>query len=224
MNKNIFSFLLFCLFFSSCKKSNDLLIQKPEPIDLYKDEFLPCNCQQEIKENVVSEYIKAEINGISVCADMKGNFGGPYDNILSHGNIIRSTGSTYYDNLAMIRYTQDSKFMMAIFLENSHALTKIYPYELPRPNPEVCEIGELQIQNQQKTTANMCSWCTTNDWHYYGSFFGNAVKLIVDKYENGFFEGHFSGNTRTGSGRIAIIKNGSFRIKLTERKADIIIP
>jgi len=224
MNKMIFSFVVLWLTLASCKKDEALSSVRPEPVNPYKYEFVACNCQPQTKESDAPEYLKAEINGVLVCADKKGGFSESFDNMLINGKIVRQKDTTYYDNLHMIRYTSDSKFMMAIFLENSHALTKAYPYELPRSNPEFCEIGEFQLENQGKITPIMCSWCPDNNWHYYGQFFGNSLKLVVDKYENGFFEGRFSGIIKTGSGRTATVKNGAFRIKLTEIKRDIIIP
>ena len=227
MKKLLIPFVIVLLALNSCKKNN-AVIDNGGPgstSDPYKDEFVPCNCsEQNGHGDGTGEYIKAEVNGIPICADVAGQFSNSFGNMLKYGNIIRSTGSTYYDNLYMIRYTKDNRFMMGIFMENSHALTKQFPYELPRPNLEYCEIGELQLQNQAKITSDMCYFCTTNDWHYWSSFFTNGLTLYADKFENGIFEGRFSGTIRTGSGRIAIIKNGSYRIKLTQIQEDLIVP
>ena len=78
----------------------------------------------------------------------------------------------------MIRYTKDGKLMMGIFMENTHLLTKQFPYQLPRPDPEFCEIGELQLQNQVKITPNMCFFCPENNWHYHGSFLEASLNLL----------------------------------------------
>ena len=223
MNRIIILITLLLVVFSSCKKNSESL-ETSRPEDPYKGEFITCNCSEGTSKNEIAEYLKAEINGISVCADIKPNIQGDFANMLTYGTIIRNTGKTYYDNLAMIRNTKDGKFMMAIFLENTHAFTKQYPYELPRANPEVCEIGELQLMNYRQITNNMCNFCSDNKWHYYASFFENGLKLYVDKFENDIFEGHFSGVIRTGSGRTATVKNGSFRIKLTIVQKDIVIP
>lgn len=223
MNKIHVYFFVIIISTASCQKNNDDS-NRGDTFNPYKDEFIPCDCQPlGTKEEASREYIKFVINNVPICADLKVNYTEFYDNRLLYGNLINGSNVTYYDNLNMIRYTGDWRFSVAIHLTNTHALTKTYPYELPRPNSEYCEIGELQIGNKQKLTPDMCNWCSTNDWHYYAPFYYTGLKLVVDKYENGYFEGHFSGITKTGSGRAGIIKDGSFRIKLTEIKRDVIL-
>jgi hypothetical protein len=207
----------------SCQKNKGS--NKDDMFNPYKNEFTACNCQPlSTKDEASREYIKFIINDVPICFDLKGNFTESFDNMLTYGRVIRGDSVSYYDNLYMIRYSGDGKFSAGIFMQNTHALTKKYPYELPRSNSEYCEIADLQITNLQKITSHMCYQCSNSDWHYYAPFFGSALKLIVDKYENGYFEGHFSGLTKTGSGRPGIIKDGSFRIKLTEIKRDVIVP
>src|SRR4030095_2248588 len=214
MKKNIAVILFFTHLFTACKKESDSG-NVPEQNNPYKNEFAICNCSENKNNETNGEYLKAIINGVTVCADLKGQFIESFDNMLTYGTIKRLTGDTYYDNLYMIRYTKDGKFMIGIFMENTHLLTKQFPYELPRANPEVCEIGELQLINQEQITNNMCLFCSWSNWHYYGPFFGSQLKFTADKFENGFFEGRFEGTMTTGSGRSALIKNGQFRIKLT---------
>ena len=209
---------LFCAFVS-CKKD-----KTSDNLPVNSQEFTTCNCSIPQGKTTPDEYIQAKINGVQLCADVKGNYQESYDNMFLYGLIKRPTGDTYYDNLYMIRYTKDGKFMMGIFLENTHLLTKQFPYTLPRANPEICELGELQLQNQQKPLANMCQYCPDNLWHYSGAFFPNQVIYIADKFENGFLEGRFEGIITTGSGRSAIVKDGKFRIRLTMIQKDIIIP
>ena len=222
--KKLASLLLFSLLvLFSCKKDTYIEPQTGIPYNQYKDEIKACDCSVPDKDNT-GEYIRADINGIPVCADVKGGFSDNFDNMLKYGLIKRPTGNTYYDNLYMIRYTKDGKFMLGIFMENTHLLTKRLPYDLPRPNPEVCEIGELQLINQQHITAHSCLFCDWSDWHYLGQFFGGQLKYTADKYENGYLEGHFSGSMNTGSGRRAIVTNGRFRIRLTEIEQDITVP
>jgi hypothetical protein len=214
----IFFYLLFIVF-ASCKKDNT------EGNIAADQEFTTCNCSvAEPSKQLPDEYIKGNINGVEVCADIKGFFQDSFDNMLLYGTIKRSTGNTYYDNVHLIRNTKDGKFRFAIYLENTHLLTKQFPYELPRANPEICEIGGFELENLNKTTANMCMFCTNNNWHYYGPFLQNRIKFIADKYENGFFEGHFEGLILTGSGREATFKDGRFRIRLNIIQRDIIIP
>ncbi|MEO6252842.1 MAG: hypothetical protein ABIO79_06035 [Ferruginibacter sp.] len=214
--------LLTVLFFSfvSCKKDKTAVNNLPET----SQEFTTCNCSIPQGKTAADEYISASINGIQLCADLKGSYQDPFENVFLYGLVKRSTGDTYYDNLHMVRYTKDGKFMFGIYMENTHLLTKQFPYELPRNNPEICEIGELQLLNQKQLTATMCQTCPTNNWHYNGSFFLNQLKFIGDKFENGFFEGRFEGVISTGSGRYAIVKDGKFKIRLTLIQRDIIIP
>ena len=222
MNKySIFLFLLFFVFVS-CKKEK---ADEQNIANMADPEFTTCNCSvAEPGKPVPDEYLKGNINGVAVCADIKGGFQDSFDNMFTYGTIKRSTGTTYYDNLHMIRYTKDGKFMMAIFMENTHLLTKQFPYQLPRTNPEYCEIGALQLQNQQKITPNMCFFCPENNWHYHGSFMQSLLKFTAEKFDNSFFEGHFEGLIRTGSGRYATVKDGKFRLRLTMIRRDIIIP
>lgn len=65
--------------------------------------------------------------------------------------------------------------------ENTHALTKTYPYELPRANPEFCEIGELQLNNLDNYVS--CAWCPENSFNYFASFWGNGVKMTVNNFK-----------------------------------------
>ena len=225
MNKNSLILILVFFVFSSCKKEK-VDEQKITDTTVSADpEFTACNCSvAEPGKGFQDEYLKGNINGVAVCADIKGSFQESFDNMFTYGTIKRSTGDTYYDNLHMIRYTRDRKFMMAIFMENTHLLTKEFPYQLPRTNPEVCEIGEFQLENQLKITSNMCSFCPENKWHYYGFFFQSQLKFTAEKFDNGFFEGQFEGSIKTGSGKYATIKDGRFRIRLTMIQRDIIIP
>lgn len=229
MLKSLLLPMMVCSILISCTKKEQQTLPRPidEPNieDIYKDEFLPCNCGTGDAESSIGDFLKAEINGIPMCADLPGNFSEPsFGNMLIHGSIIRPDGKQYYDNLYMIRYTRDRKFMFGIFLENTHALTKQYPYELPRINPEVCEIGEFQLENQHHLTNDMCAFCPTNTWHYLGQFYDMGLKLTVENYENKIFSGKFSGTIRTGSGRLAKVTNGQFRIHLTEIERDVVIP
>lgn len=214
------------IFLSSCQKNTGLekpSAQKPAN-DIYKNEFTTCTCTESSAKETTGEYIKADINGVQVCADVKGNFFNSFDNMFRYGLLKRPTGDTYYDNLYMLRYTRDGKFLFAIYLGNTHLLTKQFPYQLPRANSEYCEIGEFAVTNQQHITNTTCFHCTWSDWHYLGMFFGNDLVFIAEKYENNYFEGRFEGNMRTGSGRVAQVNNGRFRIKLTHISEDVIIP
>ncbi|RYY59146.1 MAG: hypothetical protein EOO05_14205 [Chitinophagaceae bacterium] len=215
--------LLTIVLFSACKKNPvEPIVQAPEP--KYVDEFKPCACDSVAGNESagLQEYIRAEVNGVPICADGKGGFADSwFPNHLRYGTIIRQDGRQYFDNVYMIRYTKDRQWMIGIFLENTHALTKTYPYELPRSNPEYCEIGEIQLENQNQLTNNSCMFCSWSDWHYYGQFFAQGPKLIVDRFENDVFEGRFSGRVRTGSGRTAMVTNGQFRIRLDKREEEI---
>lgn len=203
----------------SCSKDDQVEKKAPDAA-----EFNTCDCTIPAGKTAPEEYIKAIVNGVQLCADVKRGFTDDFDNKLNYGVIKRATGDTYYDNVAMIRYTKDGRFMLAIFMENTHLLTKQFPYLLPRPNPEVCEIGELQIQNEQKVTPNMCQFCPDNYWHYMGSFSYGQLKYTADKFENGYLEGHFEGVIRTGSGKYANVTEGKFRIRLTVHNSDVVIP
>jgi hypothetical protein len=203
------------LFFSfvSCKK--DKVVENNNVPETSKD-FTTCNCSIPQGKTAPEEYIKANIDGVQLCADVKGNHQEPFCNMLNYGLIKTSTGDTYYDNLYMIRYSKDGRFLFGIFMENTHLLTKQFPYELPRNNPEICEIGNLELGNLQQVT--------TYNWYYYGPFVTNKLKFIGDKFENGFFEGRFEGVIYTESGRRATVKDGKFRIRLTVTQRDIIVP
>jgi hypothetical protein len=219
----IVQLILSAVLLISCKKGNDLH-PKAAPEKVYENEFLPCLCDSVTrKEGVLTtgDYIRADVNGIPVCADLKGGFTDAFDNMLQWGFLTRDTGLQYYDNLHMIRFTKDKKWMLGIFMENTHALTKSFPYALPRANPEFCEIGEIQFINQEYLHTNNGLLNSQNDRHYMGMFFGNGCKLIVERFENSVFEGTFSGLVWTGSNRAARITNGKFRMSLTQLRKDI---
>ncbi len=208
----------------SCTKDSSPDETTGSPTDnKYKNEITACECSKPVKDSS-SEYIRADINGIPVCADVKGGFSDNFDNMFKYGLIKRTTGNTYYDNLYMIRNTRDGKFQVGFFLENTHLLTKSFPYSLPRANPEYCEIGELQMVNLNQITNSMCFQCSWSDWHYLGPLFGNGIRYTADSYENGYLEGHFYGSMYTGSGRLASVTNGKFRIRLVHIQADVIVP
>jgi hypothetical protein len=219
MLRIIASLLIIGCLFSSCKKAK--ADETSGLNDPYKDELVTCNCSQVPDKSGFTEYIKAEVNGVTICADIKRSLGDTFPNMLVHGVIKRDTGDTYYDNLYMVRYTNDAKFMMGIFLENTHALTKTFPYQLPRDNSELCEIGEVQLQNQLHGINSSCDFCSSNKWNYINPFLKDRLTLYADKYGNGVFEGRFSGVVSTGSGRVATVKNGTFRIRLVEFYKDL---
>ncbi len=196
-------------------------IEKEEP---YKNELLACNCAEPSGGKVgFREFIKAEFNGVAICADLQaaGVAVDTFSNMLVHGKLIRNNDTLYYDNLYMIRYTRDNKFMLGLFMENSHLLTKTFPYTLPRANSEISEHGEFQLRNEEKLTREMCQFCTWNDWHYLGLFWEPQLHFTADKYENGIFYGRFEGQISTGSGRKITVKNGSFQIRLIVFKRDL---
>jgi len=166
-----------------------------------------------------SYYIKADIDGVPVCFDVSPGLGDTFPNVLRYGYILRDTGKQYYDNVSMIRNAKNSRWQAAMFFENTHALKKSYPYELPRANPEFCEIGELQLNSLGNYTS--CVWCPENKFNYYAQFWSNGVKITVTGFTNNVFEGSFHGIAKTGSGKTVIITNGKFRMKLVVYKADI---
>lgn len=204
----------------SCGKSQVTIGPDPvTPVLQAVSEFDSCNCSALPGKGLDSQYIRAEINGVPVCFDADPQLGDTFPNMLKYGIILRDTGDQYYDNLYMIRNAANSNWQAAMFFENTHALTKTFPYNLPRVNSEVCEIGELQLNNLGHYVS--CSWCPENKYNYYGSFVQSGVKMIATNFENNVFEGTFEGTVRTGSGRTAHISNGRFRIRLAVYKSDI---
>lgn len=215
----IYSILLSVLFFGlvSCKKDKgveEIVAYTGPPLTL--TEFKTCNCSIPQGKTSPEEYIRANINNAEVCADIKGYFQEPFPNMLNYGMIRTLTANTYYDNLYMLRETKDGRFRFCIYLENTHLLTKQFPYQLPRANPEVCEIGSMVLENLQQVSVY--------EWYYQGPFSGNRMRFTGEKFENGFFEGRFEGLMVTGSGKNAVVKDGKFRIKLTLTEKDIIVP
>lgn len=214
-----FIFFLFAtVLILSCKK--EATQEEPRIIEhLFVQEFDSCNCSSLSGKDIDSQYIKATINDVPMCFDVMPATNDTFPNMLKYGTIFRSTGSQYYDNLYMLRNARNSHWQAAIFLENSYALTKTYPYSLPRPNPEVCEIGEFQLNDLDNYVS--CAWCPENKYNYYASFFSNGVSMVATSFNNNVFEGTFEGNIITGSGKTAHISNGKFRIRLTVYQEDI---
>lgn len=198
----------------SCKEEHIInhTTEKGEVVN----EFAPCECSVFNEVEVDKDYIKAEINGSYLCFDIEPNFSSNFANMLKYGN---TTNNTYYDNLYMIRNTANGIWQIAIFLENTHALTKTYPYNLPRENPEFCEIGEIQLNKLGYYIS--CSYCPENKYNYIAPFFGSGMKLTATSFQNNVFKGVFSGIVKTGNGKSAVIKNGEFRIRLKLENTDI---
>lgn len=218
-NPSLLSILLLIMMVA-CQKEK-MVHSIPVPVLPKVSEFDSCNCSA-VKDKIGnSEYIKATINGIPVCFDQLPSLGDTFPNMLRSGFILRDTGNQYYDNVAMIRNAANSHWQAAMFFENTHALTKTYPYQLPRANPEVCEIGELQLNDLDHYVS--CTWCPENNYNYDAPFFDNGVKMTVTSFDNNVFEGVFDGTVRTGSGKLATITNGQFRIKLVVYKEDIAV-
>lgn len=200
--------------FAACKKE-----EAATPASTARKLFQPCECQPSGGKEEDAEYIKAELDGVSICFDVKPNLGDTFPNMLKYGYILRDAGDQYYDNLHMIRDDRHSEWQAAMFFENTHAFTKTYPYNLPRPDPEVCEIGGLQINNRY--APRRCYECPENDAHFSAQFFGNGVRMTVTSFTGNVFEGVFSGTVRNGTGRSVAVTNDKFRIKLVVYRSDI---
>lgn len=209
-------FLLIAALIFSCKKDAP---KESHITRVIAQEFDSCNCSPLTGKVTDSQYIRATINGVPICFDQMPVMNDTFPNMLKYGIILRDTGDQYYDNLYMLRNARNSQWQAALFFENTHALTKAYPYELPRPNPEVCEIGEFQLNDLNNYVS--CAWCPENKYNYYASFWNDGVKMIATSFNDNVFEGTFEGNIRTGSGKTAHISNGRFRIRLTVYKEDI---
>jgi hypothetical protein len=208
--------LLAALLFA-CKK--DISPAAAVPVITSIPEFDSCDCKAGPGKPGEDEYIKATINGVPVCFDQKPAMDDTFPNVLRYGFILRDTGKQYYDGVAMLREASNSHWQAAIFLENTHALTKTYPYDLPRANPEVCEIGEFQLNNLNHYVS--CAWCPENTFNYWAPFFGSFLKMKVTSFNDNVFEGTFEGTANTGSGKSVHITNGQFRIKLILYNSDI---
>ena len=182
--------------------------------------FDTCQCSISMGKENAKDYLKADIDGVPMCFEIMPQMNDTFPNMMIWGYITDSTGGRkYYDNLCMLRNAANSNWQLAIFLENTHALTKSYPYQLPRANPEVCEIGELQVNNTQHYSN--CAWCTDNTYNYFASFFANGVSLTATSFDNNVFTGTFSGTAKTGSGNYITITNGSFSVHLIVFQSDI---
>ena len=203
---------MFLLMFNfSCSEEESVRLIPTDKEKNLNNEFIPCECTALPVEGFQADYIKAEINGVPICFDVLVNFQGSFGNMLKYGNIINN-GAVYYDNLHMIRNAENSKWQIAIFLENTNALKKIYPYNLPRSNPEYCEIGSVQLNDTENYTS--CTFCPENKYNYHGAFSGSAMKMTATSIKNNVFKGVFSGTMKTGSGKIVKIYNGEFQIGL----------
>ena len=159
----------------SCGKNEVNIGPQPDnPVHQVVAEFDSCNCSPLPGKEIDSQYIRAVINGVPVCFDADAQLGDTFPNMLKYGFILRDTGEQYYDNLYMVRNAAKGNWQAAMFFENTHALTKTFPYELPRTNPEVCEIGELQLNDLGHYVS--CSWCPENKYNYNASFVQYGVK------------------------------------------------
>lgn len=98
----------------ACKKES---VPVPLQSQTVAKEFDSCNCSDVQEKEGDSEYIKADIDGVSVCFDQLPALGDTFPNILMHGVILRDTGNQYYDNLSMIRNARNSHWQAAMFLK-----------------------------------------------------------------------------------------------------------
>lgn len=209
--------LVFSLLLVACKKE---IATATTASQLVQKEFYSCDCQSASAKETVSEYIKATIDGVPVCFDVMPAMNDTFPNMLKYGYIHRDTGDQYYDNLYMIRNARNSRWQAALFFENTHASIKSYPYNLPRLNSDYCEIGELQLNDQDHYVG--CAWCPENVYNYYAQFWGEqGVRMTATSFKEGVFEGTFSGVVRTGNGKTASVANGQFRIRLVTYREDI---
>ena len=180
--------------------------------------FKSCDCETNEKEASSSEYIKADIENIPVCFDVRPNMNDTFPNMLTYGALLRR-GGEYHDNLHMIRNLKNGPWQAAIFLENSYALINSYPYTIPGPDPATTAMGELQINNLNNYVS--CFACPENKYNFLGRMSEYGVKMKVTSFKDNFFEGTFEGTVHNGNGQKINIKNGQFRIKLVVYKADI---
>ena len=216
--KILYFFCAIGFLITSCKKEN--IAAETQTAQQKVKEFDTCNCAQNVKGGN-GEYIKAIIDSVPVCFDQMPAMNDTFANTLIHGFILRDTGNQYYDNVSMIRNAANSHWQFAIYLENTYALSKKYPYNLPRPNSEVCEIGEMQINDMNHYVS--CTMCYENAYNYYAQIYANGVSMTVNSFDNGYFEGTFQGVARTGNGKWVSITNGVFRIRLiiTQNNIDL---
>src|SRR5687768_7863904 len=136
----LLSFLILTLLLA-CNKSPNAI--QPAPLEPVM-QFDTCQCSIDPKGE--EDYISAVIDGVPVCFDISpAGLPDTFANHLRHGFIGRDTGDEYFDNVYMIRNSTDGKWQLGIFLENTHALKREYPYDLPRLNRYYCEIGEVQL-------------------------------------------------------------------------------
>lgn len=197
-----------CLFmFISCKKESKQQTLKEVLPKQADNQFQKCDCSVSNSVEFEAQYIKAELNGVAMCFDVAPNFDSNFANMFKYGILTKNSEKIFYDNTHLIRSAKNSPWQIAIFLENTHALTKTYPYNLPRQNPEVCEIGELQINYNYATK-------------FYNPFWGNGMRLTVNNFNNGYFEGTFNGTAVAKSGEIVKVSNGMFKIKLAIENKD----
>ncbi len=221
--KILYLCLIMAMFNFSCTEEETVTIATPpeeKGVYLKPSEFTACECTAVAgAEGFEADFIKAEIDGVPVCFDVDAGFSGSFGNMLKYGLLTSPARSGYYDNLHMIRNAKNSHWQIAIFLENSHALSKTYPYHLPRPNPEYCEIGEIQLNDRLNYTS--CTFCPENKYNYYARFFGSGMKMTATSFKNNVFRGVFSGTMKTGNGKSVTINNGEFRIRLVLEHTDL---
>lgn len=175
-------------------------------------QFDTCACSTNTK--ITNDYISAVIDGVPVCFDaFPAGLPDTFPNHMRYGYIGRDTGDEYFDNVNMIRNSADSKWQLGIFLENTHALKRSFPYDLPRPDSYYCEIGQLQLISQEHFIH--CFDCaSSNGYSYYSQFFRTYMKMTVTSFDNNIFEGIFSGTAYSSMAKPVTITNGKFRIKL----------
>lgn len=211
MHPRILLFIVGLTGLLACSKNTETVaLTPPAPVM----QFDTCSCSgTSAKGGQGDYYLSAVIDGVPICFDAPPGLPDSFATHMRHGYIGRDTGDQYYDNVYMIKNSSDGKWQLGIFLENTHALNRQFPYTLPRVNPYYCEIGELQLISQENFAP--CAECAgTNSYSYYGRFWGNEVTMTVNSFDDNVYEGVFSGTVYSKVAKPVKITDGKFHIRL----------
>lgn len=201
----------FAVIFFSCKK------EAPDGNPFAETNLQPKETVDSAKlflNNLTSDptaeyYISGEFDGQKInCTYTHGNIY-PYQD--TGFNAIYLNKSMGLDNIHLVRENSDLSIMIAIYFDKARIYERQFPYNIPRPDLDLCENVEIELINMKRLgTAGQHS---PNDNFSFWSNTNRTVKVTVISFMNDIIEGSFEGTLKTETGSVLTVKNGKFRIK-----------
>ncbi len=196
--RNIFILSALVFLFAACKK--ETVSSNPPPIDLNK--IFP----NYVNSDSAGEYfIQGIFNGKKICMSPTQ---APADTFSNAYYLDKNIG---LDQLNLIRANNEGSAEMQVYFGKSTMLTRPIPYNLPHEDLAQCEYTEFQFYDSwhRHGTEN-----DSYDDYTYQASTNIGMKLTVTSFKGNVIQGTFEGTLKTNTGKIMIVTNGSFKIKI----------